>query len=287
MSAEEIYLANLRLIERIAAFVARRNQFAPDEAAEFVQEVRVRLLEDDYAIIRKFEGRSSFSTYLTTVIGRLHHQWRVEQWGKWRPSAEAKRLGDPAIALERLVTRDGLTLDEALNVLTTRSGGPARKELEALAGRLPLRTPRPVMLSTAEPPDSTPVLPEAADAVEAPERARAAKQAAAAMDAAVLELPGEDRLLLQLRFWEAMRVSDIAKVMSVDQKKLYKRLDKLLLHIRRALENAGVDRLTAATLLSHGEDGLRLHAIAAGESPSFRPSHLAEGETAPREGGLS
>src|SRR5688572_33281588 len=99
MSPEKLYLENLRSIERIAAFVARRNHLSADEAAEFIQEVRVRLLDDNYAIIRKFEGRSSLTTYLTTVINHLFHQCRVEMWGKWRPSAEAKRLGNKAITL--------------------------------------------------------------------------------------------------------------------------------------------------------------------------------------------
>src|SRR5215212_9137514 len=97
MSAERTFLENLRTIVRIASFVARRNHLNTDEANEFVQEVQARLIYDDYAIIRKFESRSSFSTYLTTVIVRLFQQWRVELWGKWRPSAEARRLGDKAI----------------------------------------------------------------------------------------------------------------------------------------------------------------------------------------------
>src|SRR5688500_20209685 len=119
MTAQELYLQNLRSIERIAASVARRNHLRGDEAAEFTQEVRVRLLDDNYAVIRKFEGRSSFTTYLTTVIVRLYHQYRVAQWGEWRASAEAKRLGDEASTLERLGTRDGCTLAAAAEVRRT------------------------------------------------------------------------------------------------------------------------------------------------------------------------
>src|SRR5688572_4504105 len=155
MTAQELYLQNLRSIERIAASVARRNHLRGDEAAEFTQEVRVRLLEDNYAVIRKFEGRSSFSTYLTTVIVRLFHQWRVEQWGKWRPSAEAKRLGDKAIILERLISRDGYTFDEAVRILTTPGGAQFTvAELEAIYLRLPLRNPRPVVVSDDMLPES-------------------------------------------------------------------------------------------------------------------------------------
>src|SRR5689334_7815875 len=122
MNPETTYLEHRESIERIAAFVARRGHLNADESAEFVQIVSYKLFEDDWAIIRKFEGRSSFTTYLTTVIARFFHQWRVEQWGKWRPSAEAKRLGDKAITLERLITRDGFTFDEAVKVLTIRDG---------------------------------------------------------------------------------------------------------------------------------------------------------------------
>ena len=126
MKPEDRYLQNLGTIERIAACVARRYHLDASEAEEFVQEVRVRLLDNDYAVMRKFEGRSSLSTYLTTVIGRLFMQWRVEQWGKWRPSAEAKRLGPTAITLERLLSRDGLTWSEAVSVLTTTRVHPYR-----------------------------------------------------------------------------------------------------------------------------------------------------------------
>jgi hypothetical protein len=58
MNPETTYLENLESIERIAAFVARRGHLNADETGEFVQIVRVKLFEDDYAIIRKFEGRS-------------------------------------------------------------------------------------------------------------------------------------------------------------------------------------------------------------------------------------
>ena len=39
--------------------------------------------------------------------------WRNARWGKWRPSAEARRQGALATHLERLMRRDGLTFEEA------------------------------------------------------------------------------------------------------------------------------------------------------------------------------
>src|SRR5688572_12593374 len=151
MTPDEIYLQNLQTIERIASYVARRNHLNEDEVREFTQDVSVRLLEDNYAIIRKFRNRSSISTYLTTVIARLFHHWRISQWGKWRPSAEAKRLGDKAVVIERLMTRDGYSFDETVKILTTPGGSQyTRSEIETIYLRLPPRHPRPKLVSDDE-----------------------------------------------------------------------------------------------------------------------------------------
>ena len=279
MNPETRYLENLESIERIAAFVARRSHLNADDTGEFVQNVRVRLFENDYAIIRKFEGRSSFSTYLTTVILRLFHEWRVSMWGKWRPSAEAKRLGDKAITLERLITRDDFTFDEAVKILTTRSGGLyTRGELEAIYLRLPLRTPRAVFISEDLVPDVLAVDPEAGERVETSERERAARCCMAALDHALADFDSEDKLILQLRFERSLTVPEIAKVVSLDQKKIYKRLDKLLSVLRRALEAAGVGRADVESLMGNGDHEIRLSTWSAEESSSFRPSNPSGGE---------
>jgi RNA polymerase sigma factor (sigma-70 family) len=278
MSAEDTYLENLRTIERIAAFVARKSHLNGDECTEFTQEVRVRLLEDDYAVIRKFEGRSSFSTYLTTVIMRLFHQWRVEQWGKWRPSAEAKRLGDKAITLERLLTRDGFTLQEAVKVLTTPGGSQYTvAELEAIYVRLPLRNPRPILVSDELLPDAIAIDGDAGDRVESRERARTARHAAVTMDDLLGHMNAEDRMILQMRFWEALKVPEIARTLHIEQKKLYKRLEKLFGTLRRGLESAGVSKRDVGNLLSRGDHEISLGVFGHGEIAGVGPSHTMGG----------
>lgn len=278
MTAEQTYLQHLRTIERIAASVGRRSHLNGDECAEFTQEVRVRLLENDYAVIRKFEGRSSFSTYLTTVIQRLFHQWRVEQWGKWRPSAEAKRLGDKAITLERLLTRDGFTLGEAVKILTTPGGSQYTvAEIEAIYIRLPLRNPRPILVSDELLPDAASVAAEADDRIETRDQERTARHAATTMDGLLEHMDAEDRLILQLRFWDALKVPEIARTLHIEQKKLYKRLDKLFLTLRRGLENAGLSKRDVGTLLSRGDQDIHLDVLPKGEKPGPGPSHPTGG----------
>jgi RNA polymerase sigma factor (sigma-70 family) len=266
---ESTYLENLASIERIAAFVARKAHLSPDDTAEFVQIVRVRLFENDYAIIRKFEERSSFTTYLTTVIVRLFHQWRVEQWGKWRPSAEARRLGDTAITLERLLTRDGYTFSEAVKTLTMRSGANASvAELEAIYARLPNRSPRPGLVFGEVSPDAAAVESDAGDRVEARDRERTARRTAAILDKVLQTFDEEDRLILKLRFWKGYKVPEIARDLHLDPKKLYKRLDKLFAGLRRALEAAGVRRSDIEALLGRGDHDIHLDVLSRDDDES-------------------
>ncbi|MDQ3283329.1 MAG: sigma-70 family RNA polymerase sigma factor [Acidobacteriota bacterium] len=288
MKPEETYLQNLRTIERIARSVARKYHVNADEADEFTQEVCVRLIEDDYAVLRKFEDRSSLSTYLTTVILRLYHQWRVEQWGKWRPSAEAKRLGDKAIMLERLMTRDGYSFSEAVRILTTPAGSQyTEAELESIYVRLPTRTPRPVAVSDEVLPESVAAENDTDDRIEARDRERAARQAATAIDSLLSEFDAEDRLLLQLRFWDSLKVPDIARTLQLEQKKIYKRLDKLFVALRRALERAGVSKTDVAALLARGDQEIHIRFLSSTEIGPQSPSHPRGSENARgREGRL-
>jgi RNA polymerase sigma factor (sigma-70 family) len=274
MNAEKLYLDNLKLIDRIAAFVARRNHLNPDESAEFIQETRVRLLEDDYAIITKFQGRSAFSTYLTTVIGHLFHEYRVKQWGKWRPSAEAKRIGDKAVTLERMVTRDGFTFDEAVKVLTTPAGSQyTPRELEKIYRRLPTRPPRPVMVSGDVNPDVIATAADAYDRVQSSDREQLARKAITEMDLGITAMESEDRLILQMRYLGGLKVPDIARRIQRDQKWVYKRLDVLCAQLRRRLEAAALDRNLVNDLLD-AETDLQFTALRHNEeSAGHRPSH--------------
>jgi RNA polymerase sigma factor for flagellar operon FliA len=258
MNAEELFLENLGLIDRVVAFVSRRAHYRDDEAEDLAGHVRLKLIENDYAVLRKFEGRSSFSTYLTTVIQRLAFQYRVQMWGKWRPSAEAQRIGEAAVTLERLMTRDGLSLHEAIETLASRKD-PAysRKQLEAAYARLPHRSPRPVLVPEEDAVQHVAAPVDADHGVRQSERVRAARAAAAAIDAAMASMDSEDQLILRMRFWSAKRVPEISEMLHLDQKKLYKRIDRLLVALRRELEAAGVSRGEIDDLIESGAVEIR------------------------------
>jgi len=287
MDAGKVFLENVGLIDRIAAFVCRRHRLQPADADEFRSHVSEKLIENDYAILRKFEGRSSLSTYLTTVIQRLFFHYRVQMWGKWRPSAEAKRLGDAAILLERMLTRDGYTLDAAVFELTSGEEPIcSRQRLEAIYLRLPQRQPRPVLVSDAM--SAAVAAPSAADdELMHGERVRQAREVAAAIDRALESFESEDQLVLRMRFWQALQVPKIAAALHCDPKKLYKRIDRLVARLRGALAEAGIPREALADLLDHGDHDLTIASAHGWEKPSRGPSDVTDGEMSKGEERLS
>ena len=89
----------------------------------------LKLIDDDYQILRGFRERSSLRTYLSTVVERLFLDYRIRQWGKWRPSAQARRAGALAVRLEALLHRDGVPFEAG--------GGSAAGDASASRPRAP------------------------------------------------------------------------------------------------------------------------------------------------------
>jgi RNA polymerase sigma factor for flagellar operon FliA len=228
-------------IARTAAHVARRHGLNSEDAEEFGSWVRVRLVARDYEILRKFRGDSSLKTYITVVIATLFRDFRAERWGRWRPSAAARRIGPPAPRLESLVARYGYTLAAAGELLRTRGETEmSDAELARLLSRLPRRLPlRPVEVGTHAL-ESAPAQRGADETVNAAECARARSRVVGLLTRSLDDLPVEDRAIVRMHFWEGMTVASIATSLGLDAKPLYRRLDRLKAGLRARLEANGV-----------------------------------------------
>ena len=93
MDYQRLLLDHLDLIDQIVRTVGRRRHLSAAEQEDFASFVNLRLVDDDYAILRKFQNRSTLWTYLAAVIERMSLDFCAEEWGRWRPSAMAERLG--------------------------------------------------------------------------------------------------------------------------------------------------------------------------------------------------
>ena len=252
LTPEQLYLGHLKLIDKVAAHAARRRYFSREETEDFVSIVRLKLLEEDYRIIRKFKGDSVFRTYLTIVIQRLMLDHQNHLWGKWRPSAEAKRLGPAAVRLEMLMVRERLTFDEACECLRTNEHVElSREQLLDIANRLPHRNPPRRMQGEEELAELAVEGKPTDERVQVRETLKRRRTILDLMCEALASLTPEDRLIATMRC--EFQVSQIAKSLDLEQKPLYPRIEKILLTLRKQLEKEGVRKEEIAEILSAPE----------------------------------
>lgn len=271
---DAVFRANLALIDRVIGRVcARARMYGPD-AEDFASTVRLALMEDDYAVLRRYEGRSSLATFLAVVIDHMLHDERTRAYGKWHPSAEAERHGRAGVLLERLLNRDRRPLAEVIPLVRAQHPELSARDVEVLANRLPARFGRPKLVQAEELEQLPIAAAEAADdrAIDA-DNQRMSDRAGAVLRDVIERMPAEDRALVRLRFGSDMSIADISRMMRLPQRPLYRRLEALLARIRAELIAAGIDRREAAELIG---GNVRLDAGLGGKSLDAGPSTVEE-----------
>src|SRR5207249_873047 len=68
-----------------------------------------------------------------------------------------------------------------------------------------------------------------------------AKRVKTALDKVQQTLPAEERLILRMQFQDAMSVADIARALHLDQKRLYRTVERVLATVRDGLLGGGSD----------------------------------------------
>ena len=236
--------AQYHVIWKKLQHLSRRSGLPEHEAEEFRSWALIRLVEDDYRILASWEKSSTLPTFLTVVLTNLMRDYRTHVWGKWRPTAAAKRQGDEAVLLEQLCSRDGLSFDEAVEQMRNEHGvSLSRAELEKMAISLPLRMER-------RPVGEEELLRIPVDGrVEDAERSRTEEELRVLLAPLFQSLTVEDQLLLRLHYWDGLSMSAISPLLGRSQRELYSVRDKCLKKIRRNLEEAGVSQERVRELL--------------------------------------
>jgi len=233
---ERLFLDNRPRIERIVATIGRRNRLTKEETEDFGSIVNVKLIEKDYQVLREFCGKCTLGFYLKVVIQRAYQDYRNQLLGKWRPSAEAKRLGKVAERLDRLLHRDGMTLDEACAASLPED----REEMRRLAPLLPARHKR--KMEDVEQLDEMPSREASAEVLLIErERAAAAAERAAALAQALGSLSADDRLLVQMHMFEGVKLATLARMYGIDERRMYRRWELILRQLRKELTESGYD----------------------------------------------
>jgi len=150
------------------------------------------------------------------------------------------------------VYRDGQSFEEACGRLRTEGEAAPRERLYKIFLQLPVR-PRPDRFGAAERRDPLvdPHTPESRAA--ASEAAGRAARLQAALRRVCDALPPQDRLALRLRFQGGLTLAMIARLLQIDEKRVYRQFDRALAEVRRALEAEGFTA-DAALAVVHGFD---------------------------------
>jgi RNA polymerase sigma factor for flagellar operon FliA len=254
-AAEALFLEHLNWIDRVASMACSNWGVSGADAEDFTAQVRMKLMEDDYAVVRRYAGTSEFRTYLASVVARHLVDFVRASRGQWRPSAAAERLGAPATELERLVRRDGYTLQQAGEKL--RSAGRTAlsdAELARLLAQLPVRGPlRPVKLQPDVVRNTIVGESRADERVIAAESETRRAEVMTTLGQVLRELEPEEQLIVRLHFGEGLTLAKVARTLGLEQKPLYRRVDRLRARLRTLLERAGLREDDVQGLLFESE----------------------------------
>jgi RNA polymerase sigma factor (sigma-70 family) len=229
---------NVDQITRIAASAARRHRLPRQDRQDLLSLFWTHLAKDDHRVLRQFRGSSGITTYLHRVVDRVVLDMRTRRWGKWRPSARARRLGRPAEVFERLVTRDGHAPDEAREVAESVTGQHVPREVEAALATRRSFPRRFVSLDHAAGEGSTTGDPFATMLDR--RSARRAQRVGRQLEQMLSGLPAEDQQLLRMRHETGLKVSQMASLLGIEQKRLYRRLETIHGRLRTLLSEAGL-----------------------------------------------
>jgi DNA-directed RNA polymerase specialized sigma24 family protein len=79
------------------------------------------------------------------------------------------------------------------------------------------------------------------------------ERVAVALKKALDNLSPEDRLIVKMWIVDGLKIVDIARILCMEQKPLYRRLEKILKQLRRDLEREGVRWEQVADLLNRSD----------------------------------
>ena len=227
-------------VEAIIRAVCFRNRLKPDEAEDFSAEVKLRLVENDYRILRVFTGKSSIETYLTTVIANTVRDLLRERNGRWRPSEEARRQGEVAERIEELIYRFHYPFHEAFQILTTNFGfAISEKDARDIFFKLKVREGRPVAVSTEEEFHDERGTPET-EMINA-EQNLLEGRISVIIDEMRVQLSATDRLMMRMAFEDNLKLTVIAEQLHLNRAEVDRRIREILTLFKRGILQQGIN----------------------------------------------
>jgi RNA polymerase sigma factor (sigma-70 family) len=249
---------NIHIIDQAIKCICRRYNLSVEEAEEFAAEVRYKLVENDYKIIRQFKGKSSIKSYLDVVITNLFIDKKRAAQGRWRASEEAKRRGKVAIKLDELLYKDSYSLEEAYRILRINYNVTlSEEELDRIFHEIDKeRTPR--IKEVCEDVEIMSAIPDQRmrpdEEVEKRRLEKTAEKLFSLVDGFSGTLSEIDRLVLRM-FQDNHPISEIARCLGISRSNIEKRLKGILHEFRKKiLASEGVNQNDINEIIDGLED---------------------------------
>jgi RNA polymerase sigma factor (sigma-70 family) len=262
MTPPEYFASGLPIVEDVIAFHSSRGRLSSEEREDFYSWAICKLIENDYGRIRKFEGRSSFRSFVSVIVGHLLVDYFESKGGRRRSSSTAQLFAPEGVWIERYLRR-GHTLSEAIQLVRSNHDSPlSEDELYHIAIRLPLTRKRPTFVaeSAGAQVGSLEASPERLIEGKVEEASRVELEAA--LERALARLSPEERVFVRMRFEEGSRINEIAQAFHIPEKAFYRRFQRTLRRLRKELRTAGLDARCLELYRDGGEPGANFRALA-------------------------
>jgi tetratricopeptide (TPR) repeat protein len=106
MHPRELFVQNLPLIERVIAHVSSKGRLFGADVEDFASAARLALIQNNYTVLSRYDGRAPLAAYLAVVLHRLLGEERNRKDEGWHHGAEAQRTGSASMLMEKLLRRD-------------------------------------------------------------------------------------------------------------------------------------------------------------------------------------
>lgn len=224
-----------------------------NEALELSNQVLDILRRDDYRVLREFKGQSRFTTYLTAIISRRAVDMIRKKRGRGREKERAKEWGDTGLLVYQRVIKENIPPQQVYNELkaANRFNGTL-EELETMVTRI--RGSNPAMPANGTVvrngivlDDDRYIVPDTGgNPRQILEESQRRRQMQEVLSKIVSQLNGEERILLRMRFptregRKPVPVEQVAQVLGIAPKAVYKRVARLIKKCKQQLEQQGVD----------------------------------------------
>jgi RNA polymerase sigma factor (sigma-70 family) len=267
---KKIISDNIKFIERQCFVIIRKGLInksdmgnlsdleVENRSVELFNSVIDVLRKDDFKILKSFGGRSKITTYLSTIISRLFVDTVRKKYGRKREKERAKEFGDFGLDIYNKIIVEGLNIDEFVKQNEyVKSGNIDIDGVQNIANRI--RGVKRYDKRDIENFPGTPVKKGieteekdiiVADKDNLPEMIMMDKETLQKFknyaEIILKKLSEEEKFLLKLKFYneneEKGKITrDIASLLNIEKRKVYKLTDKILKKCKKILESEGMN----------------------------------------------